>query len=63
MRAAQRRASVAPLAGVKTGTADGIAHLSKSRPAHGPRQRRQLHAMLGGYAVFDSISMGKNNLR
>jgi hypothetical protein len=45
--AAQRPASGAPLAGVCTGTAGGVAPMSKSRPGYGPRQRRQLHAMLG----------------
>jgi len=49
MRAAQRSASGAPLAGMENGMADGTERTFVIATGHGPRQRRHLHAAVGRY--------------
>jgi hypothetical protein len=50
LRAAQRYASIAPRAAFLNAATDGTRQTFSIAPAYGPRQRRQLQALLGGRA-------------
>jgi len=57
MRAAQRYASIAPLAALIDGTARWHRTRMKNAPSLRPRQRRQLQAMLGRMVVIVCMLM------
>jgi len=62
MRAAQRQASTAPLAGLIDGTTQRHGTRMKNAPSSGTRQRRQLRAVLGGVAPTPTRNHRKDEL-